>query len=319
MIKLAIVVPCYNEEEVLTETAKRLYGVIDKLVNNNKISQESYVLFLNDGSVDRTWDIIKELHESNNVFCGLSVSRNVGHQKVLLAGLDFVSDKCDVAVSIDADLQDDVNAIEEMIDKYVEGNDIVYGVRKLREKDSFFKRNTALAFYKLMSGLGVDTVYNHADYRLMSSKALKVLLEYKERNLFLRGIMPLIGYKTDKVYYDRDVRFAGTSKYPLKKMLNFALDGITSFSIKPLRFIFMVGVISLIISFAALIYVLVSYFTGNIIVGWSSIMVSVWFIGSLIIMSLGVIGEYIGKIYTEVKGRPLFTVDNILFKDDKNK
>ena len=319
MIKLAIVVPCYNEEEVLNETANRLRFVIDKLVEANKIYQESYILFVNDGSVDNTWNIIKELHKLNDVFCGLSVSRNVGHQKALLAGLDFVSDKCDVAVSIDADLQDDVNVIEDMIDKYAEGNDIVYGVRKSREKDSVFKKNTALGFYKLMSKLGVETVYNHADFRLMSSKSLNVLLEYKERNLFLRGIMPLIGYKTDKVYYNRDARFAGESKYPLKKMLNFALDGITSFSIKPLRIIFLVGVISLLISVLSFIYILASYFSGNIIQGWSSMMVSIWFIGSLIILSLGIIGEYIGKIYIEVKGRPLFTIDNILFKGDKDK
>ncbi|MDL2309333.1 glycosyltransferase family 2 protein [Bacteroidales bacterium OttesenSCG-928-B11] len=319
MVKLAIVVPCYNEEEVLNETSKRLLSVIDKLVHNNKISPESYILFVNDGSKDNTWMIISELHELNDTFCGLSVSRNVGHQKALLAGLEFVSDKCDVAISIDADLQDDVNAIEEMIDKHAQGNDIVYGVRSSREKDSFFKKHTALVFYKLMSALGVETVYNHADFRLMSSRALNALLEYKERNLFLRGIMPLIGYQTDKVYYKRDARFAGTSKYPFNKMLSFAINGITSFSVKPLRIISLVGVISLIISLISLIYILISYFSGNIIQGWSSMMASIWFIGSLIIISLGVIGEYVGKIYIEVKERPLFNIEKTLFKDDKTK
>ena len=317
MIKLAIVIPCYNEEEVLNETSKRLLSVVNKLINNHKISQSSYILFVNDGSKDNTWNIIQTLNNSNAIFCGLCLSRNVGHQNALLAGLNFVADKCDAAISIDADLQDDVNAIEEMVDKYNEGNDIVYGVRKERKKDSFFKKHTALGFYKFMSALGVESVYNHADFRLMSSRALKALLEYKEKNLFLRGIMPLIGYKTDKVYYNRDARFAGESKYPFTKMLNFAVNGITSFSVKPLRIIFLVGITSLIISFISFIYILVSYFSGHIIQGWSSIMVSIWLLGSLVIISLGIIGEYVGKIYTEVKERPLYNIEKILFKDDE--
>ena len=317
MIKLAIVIPCYNEEEVLNETSKRLLSVVNKLINNHKISQSSYILFVNDGSKDNTWNIIQTLNNSNTIFCGLCLSRNVGHQNALLAGLNFVADKCDAAISIDADLQDDVNAIEEMVVKYNEGNDIVYGVRKERKKDSFFKKHTALGFYKFMSALGVESVYNHADFRLMSSRALKALLEYKEKNLFLRGIMPLIGYKTDKVYYNRDARFAGESKYPFTKMLNFAVNGITSFSVKPLRIIFLVGITSLIISLISFIYILVSYISGHIIQGWSSIMVSIWLLGSLVIISLGIIGEYVGKIYTEVKERPLYNIEKILFKDDK--
>ncbi|MDR2083770.1 MAG: glycosyltransferase family 2 protein [Bacteroidales bacterium] len=314
MITLAIVVPCYNEEEVLRETSKRLFSIVNKLIDNSKITKDSYVLFVNDGSKDNTWKIIKELHEYNNIFSGLNLAGNVGHQKALLAGLSFASDKCDAAVSIDADLQDDVNVIEEMVDKFAEGNDIVYGVRNSRETDTFFKRNSALGFYKLMKSLGVETVYNHADYRLMSARALNALMEYKERNLFLRGLMPLIGYKTDNVYYKRDVRFAGESKYPFRKMMNFALDGITSFSIKPLRIILVVGIISLIICFISLIYILVSYFMGNIIQGWTSIMLSLWFIGSLVIISLGIIGEYIGKIYTEVKERPMYNIESVLFE-----
>jgi len=317
MIKLAIVIPCYNEEEVLNETSSRLLSVMNKLIDNHKISQSSYILFVNDGSKDNTWNIIQTLNHSNAIFCGLCLSRNVGHQNALLAGLNFVADKCDAAISIDADLQDDVNAIEEMVDKYNEGNDIVYGVRKERKKDSFFKKHTALGFYKFMSALGVESVYNHADFRLMSSRALKALLEYKEKNLFLRGIMPLIGYKTDKVYYNRDARFAGESKYPFTKMLNFAVNGITSFSVKPLRIIFLVGIISLLISLISFIYILVSYFSGHIIQGWSSIMVSIWLLGSLVIISLGIIGEYVGKIYTEVKERPLYNIEKILFKDDE--
>jgi glycosyltransferase involved in cell wall biosynthesis len=318
MRSLSIVVPCYNEEEVLHETSKRLLSIINKLTASSKITPDSFILFVNDGSKDNTWNIIKELHKSDNVFCGLNLARNVGHQKALLSGLNFVSDKCDAAVSIDADLQDDVNVIEEMVDKFAEGHDIVYGVRNSRETDSFFKKNTALIFYKLMSALGVDTVYNHADFRLMSSRALNAMMEYKERNLFLRGIVPLLGYSTEKVYYKRDARFAGESKYPFRKMMNFALDGITSFSIKPLRLIMAIGIISLIISLISLIYIIVSYFMGSIIQGWTSIMLSLWFIGSLIIISLGIIGEYIGKIYTEVKERPLYNIERILFDKKQN-
>lgn len=315
MLKLAIVVPCYNEEEVINETAKRLNAVLYNLIENSKISNKSYILFVNDGSIDNTWCKIKELHESENIFCGLNLARNVGHQKALLSGLFFVIDKCDIVISIDADLQDDVNVIEDMVDKYNSGFDIVYGVRNSRETDSFFKKNTALLFYKLMSSLGVESVYNHADYRLMSNRALKALSQYKERNLFIRGIVPLIGYKTDKVFYKRDARFAGESKYPFRKMLNFALDGITSFSVKPLRLILIIGFLSMIFSVISFVYIMISYFLGEIIQGWTSIMISLWFIGSLIIISLGIIGEYVGKIYTEVKERPRYNIESSLFNE----
>ncbi len=315
MFKLAIVVPCYNEEEVLGETSARLKNVIDNMVGKDKISSSSYVLFVNDGSRDLTWSIITDLHENNKVFKGLNLARNVGHQNALVSGLEFVVNKCDIAVSIDADLQDDVDVIEQMVDQYSLGNDIVYGVRSSRDKDTFFKKNSALFFYKVMRFLGVDTVYNHADYRLMSSRALKQLSLFQEKNLFLRGIVPLIGYKTEKVYYKRENRFAGTSKYPLKKMLNFALEGITSFSVKPLRIISIIGLISLFVSCVSFIYIIVTYFRGYNIQGWTSLMSSLWFIGSLTLISLGIIGEYIGKIYTEVKGRPRYNVESVLFED----
>lgn len=315
MFKLAIVVPCYNEEEVLRETSARLKSVIDNMIGKDKISSSSYVLFVNDGSRDLTWSIITDLHESNKVFKGLNLARNVGHQNALVSGLEFVTDKCDIAVSIDADLQDDVDVIEQMVDKYSLGNDIVYGVRSSRDKDTFFKKNSALFFYKVMRFLGVDTVYNHADYRLMSSRALKQLSLFKEKNLFLRGIVPLIGYKTEKVYYKRENRFAGTSKYPFKKMLNFALEGITSFSVKPLRIISIIGLISLLVSCISFVYIVVTYLRGYNIQGWTSLMSSLWFIGSLTLISLGIIGEYIGKIYTEVKGRPRYNVESVLFED----
>ena len=314
MINLAIVVPCYNEEEVLNETAIRIKDVVDKLISENKVSSSSYVLFVNDGSKDRTWQIIKGLHEYNKLYCGLNLSRNVGHQRALLAGLNFVADKCDAAISIDADLQDDVHVIKEMVDKFNEGNDIVYGVRSSRDTDTFFKRNTALGFYKFMKFLGVEAVYNHADYRLMSSRALEALSDFKERNLFLRGMIPLIGYKSEEVYYRRLERFAGESKYPFRKMLNFAMDGITSFSVKPLRIILSIGFAGLIISLISFVYILISFIMGNIIQGWTSLMMSLWFIGSLIIISLGIIGEYVGKIYTEVKERPRYNIESILFK-----
>ncbi|MDR2010179.1 MAG: glycosyltransferase family 2 protein [Bacteroidales bacterium] len=318
MTVLAIVVPCYNEEEVLQETAKRLSDILNKLIIENKISGSSYVLFVNDGSKDRTWNIINELYNSGNVFYGLNLSHNVGHQKALLSGLHFVSDKCDAAISIDADLQDDVKVIEEMTDKFHEGYDIVYGVRKSRDSDSFFKKHTALGFYKLMKTLGVKTIYNHADFRLMSSRSLQALSEYKERNLFLRGIVPLIGYKTTNVYYAREARFAGESKYPFRKMMNFALDGVTSFSIKPLRLILIIGFISMAFCIISFFYIMISYFRGTIIQGWTSIMISLWFLGSLIIISLGIIGEYIGKIYTEVKERPRYNIESVLFRNNKN-
>jgi glycosyltransferase involved in cell wall biosynthesis len=313
MIDLAIVVPCYNEDEVINETSSRLLILLNKLIENAKISKSSFVLFVNDGSDDKTWDTIETLHKSNKIFNGINLSHNVGHQRALLAGLSFIADKCDAGISIDADLQDDISVVEDMVDNFSDGCDIVYGVRNSRKTDTFFKRRTALAFYKLMSLLGVETVYNHADYRLMSSRALQALLQYKEHNIFLRGIVPLLGYKTAKVYYDRNERFAGKSKYPFRKMLNFALDGITSFSVKPLRLIMAIGCISLSICIISFVYIMISYIGGDVIQGWTSIMLSLWFIGSLIIISLGIIGEYIGKIYTEVKARPMFNIEKILF------
>ncbi len=315
MYKLAIVVPCYNEEEVIGETSVRLKSVIDSMVEKGKITTSSYILFVNDGSRDLTWPIITDLHQSNKVFKGLNLAKNVGHQNALVSGLEFVVEKCDMAVSIDADLQDDVEIIEQMVDQFYLGNDIVYGVRSSRDKDSFFKKNSALVFYKIMRFLGVDTVYNHADYRLMSSRALKQLSLYHEKNLFLRGIVPLIGYKTENVYYHREDRFAGTSKYPFKKMLNFALEGITSFSVKPLRIISIIGLVSLLVSCVSFVYIIVTYFRGYNIQGWTSLMSSLWFIGSLTLISLGIIGEYIGKIYTEVKGRPRYNIESALFED----
>lgn len=318
-MRLSIVVPCYNEKDVLHETASRLTGVLNKLVLAGKVSLDSFVLFVNDGSADNTWEIIKELFESNKFVYGLNLAGNVGHQNALMAGLMTAKEMCDIMISIDADLQDDVSVIETMVDKYKEGFDIVYGVRSSRKSDTFFKRNSALAFYKLMKGLGVHSVYNHADYRLMSKRAVEQLSHFKERNLFLRGIVPLIGYNTTSVYYERNERFAGESKYPLRKMINFAIDGITSFSVKPVRLIAATGFSLLIISLLASIYVIYAVSSGHAVAGWASIMLSIWFIGSIILISIGVIGEYIGKIYIEVKERPRYNIETLLcHKEDKN-
>lgn len=318
-MRLSIVVPCYNEKDVLHETASRLTGVLNKLVLAGKVSPDSFVLFVNDGSADNTWEIIKELFESNKFVYGLNLAGNVGHQNALMAGLMTAKEMCDIMISIDADLQDDVSVIETMVDKYKEGFDIVYGVRSSRKSDTFFKRNSALAFYKLMKGLGVHSVYNHADYRLMSKRAVEQLSHFKERNLFLRGIVPLIGYNTTSVYYERNERFAGESKYPLRKMINFAIDGITSFSVKPVRLIAATGFSLLIISLLASIYIIYAVSSGHAVAGWASIMLSIWFIGSIILISIGVIGEYIGKIYIEVKERPRYNIETLLcHKEDKN-
>lgn len=310
MKKLYIVIPCYNEEEALKETSKRLLLKMKSL--QSKISPSSRIVFVNDGSQDKTWDIIQELHDQNPFFCGINLSRNRGHQNALLAGLLTVTPYCDMAISMDADLQDDINAIDEMIDKFYDGNDIVYGVRSKRATDTVFKRATAEGFYKLMSYLGVDCIYNHADYRLMSKKALEGLAQFKEINLFLRGIVPAIGFKSACVYYERKERVAGESKYPLKKMLSFAIEGITSFSIKPIRGITALGCFISLISIIMLIFSLIGYINGKTIPGWSSIMVSLWFLGGLLMFSIGLIGEYIGKIYLETKGRPRFLVDEYL-------
>ena len=313
---LYIVVPCYNEQEVLRETAKRLCDKINSLVADDKISSKSRILFVDDGSKDTTWDIISELHCENSVFSGVKLSRNRGHQNALLAGLSVACEKADVTISMDADLQDDINAVDAMLEKYYDGCDVVYGVRSSRKKDSFFKKNTALAFYKIMNFLGAETVYNHADYRLMSKRAVKGLMQFKEKNLFLRGIVPLVGYKSDKVYYERSKRFAGESKYPLKKMIAFAVDGITSFSVKPIRYITTLGFLMFLVSIGLLIYSVIRWIIGASVLGWASLICSVWAIGGLIMLSLGVIGEYIGKMYMEVKERPSFILETVLDDED---
>jgi glycosyltransferase involved in cell wall biosynthesis len=310
--KLYMVIPCYNEQEVLPETSKRLKKKLSTLVKAGKIDPESRIIFVNDGSKDRTWEIIRRLHEEDPVFGGVNLSRNRGHQNALLAGLMTVKDHADMAISMDADLQDDINAIDEMVEKYLNGTDIVYGVRSSRAKDTFFKKATAEGFYKLMNTMGVNTVFNHADYRLMSKRALEGLAEFREVNLFLRGIVPMIGYSTDVVYYERGERFAGESKYPLGKMLSFAIEGITSLSTKPIRMITFLGFFIFLVSIGILIYSLVRHFMGATIVGWTTLMVSVWAIGGLILLSLGVVGEYIGKIYLETKARPRFLIEEFL-------
>lgn len=313
--KLYLVIPCYNEEEVLPETAKRLKDKLSTLVQAGKITPDSRIVFVNDGSRDRTWEIIQELHKEDIVFSGINLSRNRGHQNALLAGLMTVKDHADMVISMDADLQDDINAIDAMVDKYLEGIDIVYGVRSSRAKDTFFKKATAEGFYKLMNAMGANTVFNHADYRLMSRRALEGLAEYGEVNLFLRGIVPMIGYPWDVVYYERGERFAGESKYPLGKMLSFAIEGITSLSTKPIRLITGLGFFIFIVSIGMLIYSIVRHFMGATIVGWTTLMVSVWAIGGLILLSLGVVGEYIGKIYLETKARPRFIIEQFLHED----
>ena len=313
--KLYLVIPCYNEEEVLPETAKRLKGKLSSLVQAGKIHPDSRIVFVNDGSRDKTWEIIQELHGEDIVFSGINLSRNRGHQNALLAGLMTVKDHADMVISMDADLQDDINAVDAMVDKYLDGFDIVYGVRSSRAKDTFFKKATAEGFYKLMNVMGANTVFNHADYRLMSKRALDGLAEFGEVNLFLRGVVPMIGYPCDIVYYERGERFAGKSKYPFGKMLSFAIEGITSLSTKPIRMITGLGFFIFIVSIGMLIYSIVRHFMGATIVGWTTLMVSVWAIGGLILLSLGVVGEYIGKIYLETKARPRFLIEQFLHED----
>lgn len=310
---LYLVIPCYNEQEVLHETAKQLKEKINSLCGMGKISPKSRIVFVDDGSKDKTWEIISELHKSDSIFRGIKLSRNKGHQNALMAGLMTVKDECDAAVSLDADLQDDIDAIDGMTDKYLnEKCDIVYGVRSARKTDTFFKKFTAESFYKIMSKMGVEVTYNHADYRLMSKRALDALEQFKEVNLFLRGMVPMVGYKSDVVYYERKERFAGESKYPLKKMLSFAMEGITSLSIKPIRMITALGVGIFTVSIIMLIYFLIRHFMGATVQDWTSIVVSVWAIGGLQLLSIGVIGEYIGKIYLETKRRPNFIVETYL-------
>ena len=313
MDKLAIVVPCYNEEEVLKIASQALREVLDDLAGKRKIAEDSFILFVNDGSRDRTWELIEEEHREHPVqVCGVKLAGNVGHQFALTAGLITAMDMCDVTISIDADLQDDVTVIEEMIDKYHNGSDIVYGVRRERKTDTFFKRTTAQGFYKLMGLMGVKTVYNHSDFRLMSRPAVEQFSKYQETNLFLRGMMPLLGYQTDMVYYDRKERVAGESKYPLKKMLALAFNGISSFSVKPISLILGLGMFIIIVSALALIYALISYFTGHVVPGWTSLILSIWFLGGLQLLAIGLVGQYIGKIYIEVKHRPRYNIEKVL-------
>lgn len=311
---LYLVIPCYNEEAVLHETAKQLLVKMNSMFDRGMISRESKIMFVNDGSRDKTWEIIRELHESNPIYSGVKLSRNKGHQNALLAGLMTAKEKADMAISLDADLQDDVDVIDKMVEKYYEGNDVVYGVRSARDTDTFFKKFTAEGFYKIMQAMGVEIVFNHADYRLMSKRALEGLSEFREVNLFLRGIVPLIGYKSDIVTYERHERFAGESKYPLKKMLAFATDGITSFSIKPIRIITTCGFLIFAISLIMLIYFLVVHFMGRTVHGWTSTIVSIWAIGGLQLLAIGIVGEYIGKIYLETKARPKYIIETVLDK-----
>ncbi len=314
---LYMVVPCYNEEAVLEETTARLKEKFESLIKEDKISPKSKVLYVNDGSKDNTWNLIKQIHEKDKMFRGICLSRNRGHQNAVLCGLMQAKEEADMVISMDADLQDDINAIDEMVDKYHEGFDVVYGVRNSRKTDTFFKRFTAQAYYKMLLFMGVDIVYNHADFRLMSKRVLKEMENYKEVNLFLRGIVPMIGFPSTNVYYERHERFAGESKYPLKKMLHFAFDGITSLSVKPIRLITTVGAGIFFLSICMLIYSIVIHFLGKSLVGWSSLMVSVWALGGLQIFSIGVIGEYIGKIYMETKARPRFIVQEYLNDDEE--
>lgn len=309
---LSIIVPCYNEEDVLYETNKRLLAVIDTLVSDNMVHRDSFIMYVNDGSHDKTWKIITELHSLYNNVKGVCLAANSGHQNALIAGMNSVVSISDMVITIDADLQDDVNAISEMVKCYNEGNDIVYGVRSSRTTDSYFKRITAIGFYKFMGLLGVKSIFNHADYRLMSNRAVKHLLSFRERNLFLRGLVPLVGYKSTKVYYVRASRFAGESKYPFIKMMNFALDGITSFSIKPVRFIFFIGLFFIIIAFLVFLWVLYNLIGNHTVHGWASLILSIWFCSGVLLIAIGIIGEYIGKIYIEVKDRPRYNIAEIL-------
>ena len=310
------VVPCYNEEEVLPETIKRLSAKLAQLISDGKADEESRMLFVDDGSKDKTWSIISEYSNNNKYVGGVKLSRNRGHQNALLSGLMTAKEHCDCAISLDADLQDDIEVIDQFIDKYLEGCQIVYGVRSSRKKDTAFKRTTAQGYYKFMKMLGVDIVYNHADYRLMGSEALEALSEYSEVNLFLRGIVPLIGYRCDYVYYERNERFAGESKYPLKKMIKFAVDGITSFSVKPLKVIFNLGVIICCLSLIGFVYALVSLIAGVAASGWTSTICSIWFLGGLQMLCIGIVGTYVGKIYNEVKRRPRYHIEKKIINEE---
>ena len=309
---LYVVVPCYNEEEVIEETNKRLNEKLNSLIKKKIISSDSRILYVNDGSKDKTWEIIEKLNKESILVEGIKLSRNRGHQNALLAGLMTAKEYADMVISMDADLQDDINAIDEMISKYYDGCDVVYGVRSSRKKDTFFKKFTAEGFYKIMKHMGVDIVFNHADYRLTSKRVLNELANYKEVNLFLRGMFPLIGFKSDVVYYERAERFAGESKYPLKKMLSFAWEGITSFTVKPLKMIMNLGLIIAFLSFLFLIWVVIGYFTGNTVSGWTTIIVLLCFFSGIQIFCIGIIGEYLGKVYIESKERPRYAIEKEL-------
>ena len=306
---LTIVVPCYNEQEVLPETVKELGEVLEKLIKDGNVSPKSKILFVNDGSKDKTWELISKYTKEYEYVTGIKFSRNYGHQNALLAGMSVAVKYSNMIITIDADLQDDIYAIPKMVKKYNEGYDVVYGVRNSRETDTFFKRRTALAFYGLMGKLGVKLVPDSADYRLLSKRATESLLDFKERNLFLRGMVPLVGYDSAKVYYARKERFAGKSKYPLSKMLHFALVGITSFSIAPIHLILYLGVLTVIFSIIMMIYTLVEKINGHIVSGWASLMISIWFLGGVQLISISIIGEYVGKIFSEVKHRPRFVIE----------
>lgn len=305
---LYIVIPCYNEEEVLPITSKSFLSELEKLINEEKIDPESRILFVNDGSRDKTWDIINDLSQQNEHFCGISLSRNRGHQNALLAGLMEAKDCCDITISIDCDGQDDIAAISKMVDEYLNGSEVVYGVRIDRSSDTFFKRFTAESYYKLLDSMGVEVVFNHADYRLISSKVLEALSDFRETNLYLRGLLPLVGYKSSSVEYERHERIAGKTHYPLRKMLALAIDGITSLTVKPLRMITMLGIFISIISFIGTIWAFVMHCIGSTVDGWASTICIVCFLGGIQLVSLGVIGEYIGKIYMEVKARPRYII-----------
>lgn len=309
---LYLVIPCYNEQEVLPETSRRLKEKMESLMDRNMISRDSKIMFVNDGSKDRTWEMIEELHDQDPLYQGVKLSRNRGHQNALLGGLMTAKEYADMVISLDADLQDDIDVIDQFVEKYYEGCDIVYGVRSARTTDTFFKRFTAEGFYKIINLMGGEVVFNHADYRLMSKRALEEMAKYKEVNLFLRGIVPMIGFKTDVVTYERHERMAGESKYPLKKMLALAIDGITSLSTKPIRFIVFLGLLIFLCSIGMLIYSLVQHFLGHTSIGWTSLIVSIWAIGGLQLLAIGVIGEYIGKIYLETKARPRYIIEKVL-------
>lgn len=309
---LYLVIPCYNEEEVLADTAGKLDKKMKELMAEGLIDVKSRIIFVNDGSMDLTWKIIEDLHNKDTLFGGINLTRNRGHQNALLAGLMTVKDDADIVISLDADLQDDINVFDEMLRKNNEGYDVIYGVRNDRKKDSFFKRHTAQIFYKLTNKLGGDLIYNHADFRLMSRRALEGLAQFEEVNLFLRGIVPLIGYPSTIVEYERKERLAGKSKYPLRKMMSFAIEGITSLSIKPMRFVTGMGIFVFLVSIAMMIYAFVSYFTGRVVAGWTSILISVWAIGGMVLLGLGIVGSYIGKIYLETKKRPRYIVEKYI-------